>query len=231
MSSLQVRRNGLKNKKWKNAWTRSRLALIEEMLKEDTFLSEKWYNLAMSGEKGKKVCDFSPSYEILPADGIKDLRAVVGEVPIIFMIRDPLSRNVSSTRMVAQRQCAQKGISLESAPIEIWKSAVRKALKRGMYSKSIPMWEENYPKQLIRYFPFGNIRKDPRGLLLDVEKHVGLSEHSYSAPEREVFVGSKQKLPDEIMTILQDKSEKETAFIKEHLGADFLGDAGPVAGA
>lgn len=203
-------------------WRQDRLSILRALSNPERVFTAEWYQLAMSAPQNITKCDFSPSYELMPEEGISRLYAELGNVPIIFLIRDPLSREISSLKMRLTRRCAAAGLSPDHADDQMWINTAKQSTLRGAYSISIPRWERNVPTRLMGYFGFGRIKNQPDQLLADIEKHTGLSPHSYAKPDRQVFPGPDIKVPKAALDILKRRADKERAFLSRHLGDEFL---------
>jgi len=57
----------------------------------------------------KLIGDFTPAYGLLPAHALRRMATLLPDVRFVFLLRDPVSRVWSHTRMMARRQCENAG--------------------------------------------------------------------------------------------------------------------------
>ena len=70
--------------------------------------TDGWYRRAFErpATQGKVVGEITPEYSTIPEAGIRHVRALLGAVRIIYLIRAPVSRALSQLQM----NLARKGI-------------------------------------------------------------------------------------------------------------------------
>lgn len=136
--------------------------------------TDAWYEHVFSVKKRNALAgECTPLYCSLPDEGVAHVKRLCPNLRIIYMIRDPFSRMMSSLRMRMDRQkatdCSQIADILDDSLF----------LARGDYRSNIPRWENQFEEGNILYIPFLKVKNDPMGVLRDVEKHLGLKAFDF----------------------------------------------------
>lgn len=187
---------------------------------EDVMFTEPWYRHIYSRGGRAKKGDISPAYCSIPPEGIDYVLRQFGPLPIIYMVRDPLSRAISQMRMNIDRN----NIPLPSAKGE-WERLVRdpEIRFRGDYKTDIANWLARYPNEQILFIPHKDIASDPAGVLRRVEQHIGVSTFpNYSKARNRVFEGKKIPLPSFVLEMMQDEVKSQYDFIKTVFDKEFI---------
>ena len=89
---------------------------LQKILDEDFAFTDEWYRHIFSrAPDGAVTGEFTPYYGCLPPDGIEYVRNLAPDVKRILMIRDPVSRAVSSLRMVLGRAPQRQEVEIVSS--------------------------------------------------------------------------------------------------------------------
>ena len=127
-----------------------------------------WYEQVFSGpgSEVKITIESTTAYSTLPLFGIKDVRPVLGDVSIVYIIRDPLNRFLSQFRMKASHKYGDKPIS-ESE----WTALRDNMRERGDCKSYIPRWLSVFPESSTQFIPFKRFDVPPSVVDL-LTKHV-----------------------------------------------------------
>jgi hypothetical protein len=148
--------------------------------KELHWLDHKWDRplsdwAAHFAEAGRRVRgEITPAYGHLPAERIGFLRRVAPRLRLVLLLRDPVERAWSQAVMdLAER----RGRPPEAVPESEYLAflASEAATVRGDYPAILERWLAAFPAEQLFVGFFEAIREDPRGLLRDVFKHIGVS--------------------------------------------------------
>jgi len=123
---------------------------------------------------GKVTGEFTPRYASLPEAMIDEVFAIAPDVKLIYLIRDPLDRALSSFRMeVARLSIDPVDRSAMDEYASLWLRRTGK--QQGDYATFIPRWDARTTEgETMLYLPFGGVKADPNGLLRQVEAFLGL---------------------------------------------------------
>jgi hypothetical protein len=195
---------------------------LSDLALADVF-SESWYQRAFDrpAAQGKVLGDITPEYCTIPRKGIEYVRTLLGDVKLIYIIRDPVSRALSQIRMTADRQYGKRARKLKEAQ---WAEVVEKTpvSNRGNYRDYIPEWVDVFGEDNILFLPFGRIKRDSRNLMAEVEQFIGVPPYGgYSSPGKAVHVTKKTKIPDSVIEPLADELRQQREFLQSYFGAGF----------
>ncbi len=190
-------------------------------LGEDEFMfSEDWYRLIYTtpGAIGKIKGDITPEYCTIPEHGIEYVQKLLGPVPVVYIIRDPLSRALSQLRMnINRKKTDQKPTKDEWLQlVDDWDIA-----NRGDYQTNITRWLAKYPNDKLLFIPYRDISTDPISVLRRVEAHIGLPAGEYPDAGERIHEGAKIVVPDNATAKMRELVEPQYAFLNKQFGSDF----------
>ncbi|MGR3762461.1 sulfotransferase family protein (plasmid) [Roseobacteraceae bacterium NS-SX3] len=188
---------------------------LEKLSDESYVFTESWYRDLFSNlPAGKKSGEITPNYSALPVEGILHIKEMMPDVPVIYIIRDPFDRAVSSLRMMAGRPGKNPELILGDAGY--W--------ARGDYASNVTRWDKYFGGNIL-YIPFGDIRKNPSSVIKDVEAHVGLSSFSgYTRIDRQVNSSASKDflVTDGMKDVIRQRVQDQYDFIERRFGKDFV---------
>jgi Sulfotransferase family len=175
-------------------------------------LDDRWYSRLYSRGGARKRGDITPSYCIIGEAGINHVKTICPEARIIYLIRDPFDRMVSSMRMSAAMGVTDFEQLLKS---ELFVS-------RGDYAAHIPAWERVFGNQ-IKYVPFGAIRENPLETLQAIEDFIGVTRFDgYSEASEAKNVGKKVEFPEGLLKAVAKMTESQYQFLEAKFGTEFV---------
>jgi hypothetical protein len=161
--------------------------------------------------------EITPNYCALGREGILHIKRMFPDVRLIYIIRDPVARALSSMRMRLER-----GRSKDQRLLKLLED--RAFLARGDYRLNIPRWDEIFGTQVL-YVPFGWIKSHPDRLLRAVESAIGVSEFRGYAKITEVMNPTRKvAIPQAVEGALRETLAPQYSFLEERFGIDFLRD-------
>ncbi|HEY3799679.1 MAG TPA: sulfotransferase [Caulobacteraceae bacterium] len=196
------------------------LSYLTQIANEQLMFTEDWYSHIFSRGGLAVKGDVTPEYCTIPQEGIDYVLRLLGAVPIIYLIRDPLDRALSQLKMNVSR----KGIVQPSTESE-WEPIVNDwdINNRGDYKTNVTNWLARYPNDRLLFIPYRDIASDPIKVLRQVESHVGVSENAaYSKADARIFEGEKIDLPRFVVDMMQDRVNSQYEFLKTEFGDEFL---------
>ena len=193
---------------------------LADLASRDLF-TESWYRGAFErrAADGKLVGDITPEYSTIPEQGIAHVRALLGPVKVIYIIRAPLGRALSQLRMNVSRK--NLGGMTEEKWIELadhWDID-----NRGDYRAYVPRWRARFTRTpTCLFLPYGRIAGDPMGLLREVEAFLGLTPQAdYPRSQERVHPTRRVAIPAAIERRLADRLEPQAAFLADAFGPEF----------
>jgi hypothetical protein len=177
--------------------------------------TDAWYRrLFEIAGADQKAGEYTPMYCAIGRAGIEHLRRLAPSVRLIYLIREPEARAISSLSMLSgfYRRRSQREI-VDSREFRI----------RGDYAGNIPLWDEYFGDQVL-YLPFKQIANDPVGTMRRVERHIGIgSFDAYPALDRKnnSFSG-KVTIEAECIATIRRQAEPQKAFLADRFGEAFL---------
>lgn len=199
------------------------LAYLAGLGGDDRF-TDDWYLRCFDrpDAAGKTLGEITPEYCTLPDAGIAHVRELLGEVKLIYIIRDPVERARSQLRMTLGRKFPKRlfGPSREDLEAAVAQTPVE---NRGDYAAYIPRWIEAFGASSILFLPFGQVSRDPRGVLEQVERHLGVTHHDgWRKLEEAVHVTRKVRLPESALDSFRDHFDAQYTFLERQFDPEFL---------
>jgi hypothetical protein len=192
-----------------------------ELLLDPGFsFTDAWYaHVFSAARRGEVKGECTPLYCALDEEGIRHVRKLAPKVKLIYMVRDPFERILSSYRMSMDRKKTANGRDLESLlddPL---------FLMRGDYKCNIPRWDAVFESDRILYLPFGDIKSDPAGLMARVETHLGIPSFAgYRDLHESVHPTRKEGkvISPELLERMRGIADPQVVFLKERFGPRFV---------
>ncbi|WP_299502601.1 sulfotransferase [uncultured Roseobacter sp.] len=188
-------------------------------LEERPILNGTWYKFVFSRAAPDQMClDVTPEYSCIPDAGVDFFKRFLPEAKLIYIIRNPLDRLTSQLRMAAQRKKVPPTSQTD------WNELLEmSALKtRGDYKANVTRWDARFAPDQLLYLPFGRIRKDPLGVLRQIESHCGLPSQDYKTAHQQVHQTAPMIIPDFVIEQLQNATAEQDQFLQDRFGADFF---------
>jgi hypothetical protein len=148
--------------------------------KELHWLDHKWerplsdWARHFAGAGDRVRGEITPAYGILPPERIRFLRRVDPDVRLLLILRDPVERAWSHAVMdLAERRGRPPEAVPETEYLAFFDSEV--AVRRGDYLAILDRWLAVFPPDQLWVGFFDAIREEPRRLLKEVFRHIGVS--------------------------------------------------------
>jgi tetratricopeptide (TPR) repeat protein len=182
--------------------------------------TDEWYAHIFGASTGKIKGEFTPSYCAIGEEGAAHVRRLMPEVKLIYMIRDPYERAISSLRMLMERDLKRKRTPADLARDPVF-------VGKGDYANNITVWETAFDAGQILYIPFGRVKSDPMGVLRDVEAYLGLEPFDkYPVVAGKVNATGKKKveIPAEVSDQIRSMTEPQYRYLADRFGEAFLAE-------
>jgi hypothetical protein len=196
-----------------------KIAWMESLAKDKEILTAGWYERVFSGpgSEGKTKFEKTPAYSAIPLEAIKDVRSMLGDIPIVYIIRDPLNRMLSQIRWTALRRHGDDPLSESD-----WVDLFSNLHERGDYKTYIHRWLSVFPEENIHFIPFKKIPTEPESVLRYVEGLVGLPPHKYKHPSRKRKPSGRNDVPQSVIDLATEHVAPQYAFLEQHFGKEFM---------
>jgi hypothetical protein len=134
--------------------------------------SDDWYASLFSQGYGKITGEITPRYCVLELDDIERLKALMPDVKLIFLMREPAERTWSVLKYHEMRQ----RLPLTSLPIDQLKArAFHPALlEQSDYESILRRWRTVFPTEQMLVASFDEIVADPEFLLGRICRFLGV---------------------------------------------------------
>jgi hypothetical protein len=197
-----------------------RAAYFEKVVDPDFVFTDDWYRHVFSvAPKRATKGECTPLYCAIDDDGVAHVKRLMPDVKLIYMIRDPFDRAMSSFRMEMDIKNTLIGSDLEKVlDQELF-------IRRGDYRANITRWEKAFDPSQILYIPFGRIKTAPEEVLRDIEQHLGLPAFAkYPKLGKSVNQTLKEGkvIGDDILEKVRRMVEPQYAYLAERFGDGFL---------
>lgn len=184
-----------------------------------------WYEAIFSGKSPVKKGDITPAYAILPPDKIAEVKHYYPNLPLIFVMRNPVERAWSSALMALSRA----EMTFEEASDQWFLDHFHSSgsLKRGDYETCIKNWLAHFPQGQLLLICNKEIAARPRDVLKATAQHIGIDAHFFDSLPQETIqtrIFSSQKhalrpaLAAELEKVYAAKRAAFDAYLKELVG-------------
>ncbi len=197
---------------------------LQRLADPTRMFTPEWYlDVFALTPPGRLTGEFTPSYAALPEQAIEEVFQIAPKVKLIYLIRDPYDRALSSYRMALQRRRVDvTNPAAVDAAAHQWLGLRGKA--QGNYAGFIPRWDAYTTEGVnILYLPFGDVKSDPSGVLDRVEAYLGLSPGPRTARSE---TAKHPTLPAPVPAWLEDRLRTDMAphraFLEKRFSADFV---------
>lgn len=195
------------------------LRYLVNIASQDVF-TESWYRRIFErpAANGKVTGEITPEYSTIPMDGIHYVQELLGNVKIIYMVRDPVDRALSQLRMNCSRQ--KKSPETDAEWIEL--ASAWEIGNRGDYARYVPRWKSVFPESHLLFLPYGMIASEPADLMRDVECFLDIPQfENYTSLRTRVHAGASMNVPGSVQDFLAQQLEPQRRFIQSEFGERF----------
>ena len=143
--------------------------------------NDKWYASLFSPSEGQIAGEMTPDYDILDAETVARIHALMPELKIIYLLRNPIERTWSQANR-GVRQTLFQGNHTDSQVIQQFMES-EEPHRRSDYFKTLQVWESFYQREQIFIGFFEQIQENPRELLLDIYQFLGVDSSEQHIPD------------------------------------------------
>jgi hypothetical protein len=194
----------------------------------DRMYTDAWYDDVFSvAPAGLLRGEVTPNYCAIGDDGIDHLKRCYPQVKLIYIIREPYGRMISSLTMSIARRSRRhrKQFPTGAALSVVCRDVIANPIfwMLGDYQSNVPRWDKYFSGSQLLYLPFGNVRIEPAKMLRTIEDFIGVdTQLVYDRAQDQVHKGSSISIPREFTERLASAAEIQRAFLKDRFGSQFL---------
>lgn len=184
------------------------------------FQPVSWYSelFAEAGERVKG--EITPAYCILPTNRIRSIRAMMPELKLLLLLRDPVDRDWSHLRMVVLRDMRRDPTTVTPDEyIDAARSDPR--LERGNYRAILQGWLDVFDRERLFIGFYEDVANRPRQLLGQVLEHIGLSPpHPWEQLPTDLRIkhGIEASIPTTVYSFLVERHQEAVAQLAPIIG-------------
>lgn len=179
---------------------------------------DDWYASLFKEGSDKIKGEITPSYSVLDSRDVEHIHALMPEVKIIFIIRNPIDRTWSHFRFHNNRFKIKELQTL----VEFKKFVnSRSVILKGDYVRTINIWRSYFPDNQFFIGFYDDIKDNPRDFLLRVLEFLGAEtseRHLGGDLSKRVYASTKQEFPEEFKRYLAKKYFRQIKQLSEMLG-------------
>ena len=188
---------------------------LDEMERQPPHSAE-WYKKCYQfpRSRGKLIGEVSPSYLMLPEQGVRAIRSYVPKVKIVMVVSNPVHNVIDTIRRNLSRQKQSRLSALD------WQKLADdpNLYKPTEYSRIIPIWDETFGKQ-ITYLPFELMIQEPQEFSKQLFKFLGLKIRENQVIGRPSVKG--MEVPPQISKVAAARTDQENQYLKTRFPAEF----------
>ena len=187
-------------------------------LGESPVFNGTWYKKIFSRAPLRMQClDVTPEYSTLPEEGVEFVAKFLRDARFVYIIRDPVERAKTQLRMnLARRNFVPKN---ERAWLRVTREEAIE--NRGDYQAYVPRWKARFDDRRLLFLPYGDVSKDPQGVMRKVEAFANLERENPWGLNAVVHKTDPLPLPDYVSEDLETRLGPQREFLRNEFGTEF----------
>ncbi|NEO38728.1 MAG: sulfotransferase [Moorea sp. SIOASIH] len=185
---------------------------------------DQWYlSLFKEATSEEAIGEITPAYSALPELGVKHIKRLLGDIKIIYILRNPIKRAWS--QVVTSRRWDT--LDYQQISYEEWVEMIdaKYSLLKGHYTRTITNYEKYFAQDKILYLFYDDICLNPATLLQKVCDFLEIKyeEGYFKSTINFLFNNSpKMDIPEKVEKYLTEKyKEQEELIIERFQPASF----------
>ncbi|MCP5098254.1 MAG: sulfotransferase domain-containing protein [Chloroflexi bacterium] len=153
--------------------------------------SDEWYRALFTPSLEQSTGEVSPGYARLSEEKVMKIRALMPQVKIIYLLRNPVDRIWSHAAMDLSKL---KNLELDTIAPELLRQFLCRPgpVRHSSYMETLAIWEKHFPSEQIFIGFFDQISQSPRQLLVELYRFLSVSaQEKYISPDVKEKVGSR----------------------------------------
>ncbi len=193
------------------------------------WLDLSWYLDQFSAAGGRVKGEASPSYAILPVETIRQIRSLMPNLKLVFLMREPIARSWSHAKHNFRYHEANflgNTCEFEAVSPSLWRENFLHEwpLASGDYLGQLRRWLSVFPRQQIYVDFYESVVHDPQKLLRNLFAFLGVTRDvdlSAFPSSEKIFSGLPGELPPSLGRFLQQLHNDRTRELASFLGEQF----------
>lgn len=193
-------------------------------------LGVDWYRTLMTpADPALKSMDFTPEYAFLPDRHIAECKRLNPTAKVIYILRDPTARVVSSLRMHLLWRFGN-GADVRIEMNDLLHDTMRRASldEHGSYVRNYEAWKKHYPDMLV--LNYEEMHTDRDAFMAKVMDYVGIDpgrltdEHRKrydDVMDRKVWESERFPVDREVLVYLNGFTKRTRIAVRNVLGIEF----------
>ena len=164
--------------------------------------SDAWYASLFTPATGQIAGECAPGYCRVDDDMVRRIHGLMPDAKIIYLLRNPIERDLSNTAMRCRRL---HGDISRVAPSVVESYVKASRSPQSEYVKNLRRWRACFPADRVFVGFFEQIGEDPAGLLRDVYTFLGVDaseQHFPGTLDRKRNAGGYAPFPDALNAFL-----------------------------
>ena len=162
-------------------------------------------------QPGNYCADFSNLSALLDGDSWQRLLERVGDLRLLYILRNPLDRVWSQLKSHFRASGRQQLLTDASHFVADPRMPESELVRHSLYAENLQRIVSVVPRESVHIVLYEQIEQDPEGLLRDVEDFLGIAPHSYLPAKLRRRINSSDDLP-------------RPAWLKTHFAPYFVED-------
>ncbi|MGA2253904.1 MAG: sulfotransferase domain-containing protein [Thermoguttaceae bacterium] len=194
------------------------------------WLDLNWYLDQFREAGGRIKGEASPSYAILPVETIRQIRCLMPDLKLIFLMREPIARSWSHAKhnfRFHEANFVSNTSAFEAVSESTWRDNFvhEWPLASGDYLGQLRRWLSVFPREQIYIDFHESVAHDPHKLLRNVFAFLGVTpdvDLSAFPHAKKIFCGLPGELSPSLRRCLEqlhgDRTRELASFLREQFG-------------
>lgn len=179
-----------------------------------------WYCDKFAPGAGLTLGEITPNYCTLAAERIAFIRKIMPEVRLIFLMRNPIDRAWSQAVMNLAEKTGRSPDAVSDKEFHDHFHH-RRSRMRGAYLENLDRWLSYFPEDQLYCGFFDSIVQQPRNLLQDILRFLGVSldvDWNLFPAEQVVRKGVADAIPERHRAVLEQLYKDDIRLLHERFG-------------
>ncbi len=182
-----------------------------------------WYLSLFKGTDGVLTGDLTTDYCALSDEAVSNVKDLLPDAKIIFLMRNPVERAWSHAKMLLPGLLGKRFDEISNDELVDYLSHPAPQL-RGDYPRTLGTWEKIYDQQQIFTGFFEEVAESPRQLYIRLLNFLDVSADEKFIPEsleQKVNVGkaaTAQSIPDPVRVCLRELYQQDLVWLADRYG-------------
>ncbi len=159
--------------------------------------SDKWYHSLFTPLSGQIAGEVTPGYARLPEDKVREIHALMPQIKIIYLLRNPVDR-VWSQAAMRFRKHGNPGLDVvKEETVDQFINQLG-PIRHSSYTETLAIWGKYFSADQLFVGFFEQIFQNPHQLFLELYRFLGVSADEKHVPpniKKSVFANKYPQMP------------------------------------